>query len=74
MYRTYEESYAAHYPKFQDAYRDAPMQACQGARKDIYQTLVYHHGRTPYEGKLMAELDAARERISTIESKLSKGV
>jgi hypothetical protein len=42
------------------------MQACIGARKDIYETLVHHHGRTPYEAKLMAELDAARERIMAL--------
>ncbi len=70
MHRTYEESYAAHYPKFQEAYRAAPLAACLGARKDIYETLVHHYGRTPYEAKLMAELDAARERIAC----LSKGV
>lgn len=67
MNRTYEEAYAYHYPQFQKAYRAAPLQACVGARKDIYETLVHHYGRTPYEGKLMAELDAARERIARLE-------
>lgn len=67
MHHTYEQAYAYHYPRFQEAYRLAPLQACLGARKDIYDTLVYHYGRTPYEGKLMAELDAARERISVLE-------
>lgn len=67
MNRTYEEAYAAHYPRYQSAYKTAPLAACLGARKDIYETLVHHYGRTPYEGKLMAELDAARERIAAIE-------
>ncbi len=66
MYRTYEEAYARYYPLFRASYRAAPLQACVGARKDIYETLVHHHGRTPYEGKLMAELDAARERIASL--------
>ena len=66
MHHTYEEAYAAHYPQFQKAYKSAPLQACLGARKDIYETLVHHYGRTPYEGKLMAELDAARERIMVL--------
>lgn len=67
MYRTYEEAYAAHYPRYQRAYKTAPLAACEGARVDIYDALKYHYGRTPYEGKLMAELDAARERIAALK-------
>jgi hypothetical protein len=68
MNRTYEETYAHYYPLFQTAYRAAPLQACVGARKDIYETLVHHVGRTPYEGTLMAELDAVRERLAALQA------
>lgn len=64
---TYEQAYAAHYPRYQSAYKTAPLAACLGAREDIYKTLVHHYGRTAYEAKLMAELDAARERIAALE-------
>lgn len=67
MHHTYEQAYAHYYPQFQKAYLNAPLQACKGAREDIYNTLVHHYGRTHYEGKLMAELDAARERIAVLE-------
>lgn len=66
MHYTYEQAYAYHYPLYMKAYKNAPRQACVGACQDIYKTLVHHYGRTPYEGKLMAELDAARDRLAIL--------
>jgi hypothetical protein len=63
MHTTYAAAYAAHYPRYTALWSTRSIGACLGAREDIYATLrAQGDERTPYTGKLYAELDAIRDR------------
>lgn len=73
MYRTYNEAYSAHYPRYSQYYRTKSRVECEYARDDINETLVIvsHNqiNEDPYVGKLYAELDAVRDRLMQLDKR-----
>ena len=69
MHRNYEEAYACYAPIFRRQWGAAnvTLATCKRAMADIYDSLKLHPERTPYSGKLWAELDAVRERIAKLQ-------
>lgn len=63
MFASYEEAYAFYAPVFRRQWKGRDLPAAVRARADILDTLRLHEERTPYVGKLYAELDAVRDVI-----------
>ena len=69
MHRNYEEAYACYAPIYRAQWGAAnvTLDVCKRAMADIYAALRLHSERTPYTGKLWAELDAVRERLAALQ-------
>jgi hypothetical protein len=67
MFHTYEEAFAYWAPIYRTRYDHASAANLPAAKADVNATLViWGADRTPYTGKLMAELDAIRDREHAI--------
>ena len=69
--QSHEEVYAVFAPQYRKMYAKRSIASCDAAIRDINETLKLHE-RSPYTGKLYAELDAARDR--KFASRLTKMV
>jgi hypothetical protein len=61
MFHSYEDAFAYYAPIYRHYWRLSRKEARDYARADILATLKLHDERTPYVGKLYAELDAIRD-------------
>jgi len=69
MLHTYETAYAFHYPRYSALWARKERAACEGARADIYATIAAQgDARDAYAGKLYAELDAVRDRLTLLNA------
>ena len=61
MFATYEDAFAHYAPMYRAHWSRSRKEARDYAARDILATLKLHDERTPYVGKLYAELDAIRD-------------
>lgn len=69
LFNTYEEAFAYWAPIYRTRHEHTSPTSCILVRADIEATLTLwrdEHARTPCTGKLMAELDAIRDRERAI--------
>lgn len=59
---SYEAAFAYYAPLFRSQWKTLSPEACAASKADILETLALHRERSPYVGKLYAELDAIRDR------------
>lgn len=68
----YGQAYATYYPLYTAGYRRYDAEYCRRAKADILATLPLHDACSAYVGKLMAELDACRDREMFLNRKGAK--